>query len=485
MQAGWPARRRLWIAALVIWSAIVCARLFYYHTPVWPDESTFGATAHSLATGHGFATPSLEGQIPGAGRRLLWEPPLHTMLTAAAFRATGPRVESMRAISIAAALVAVIAAALLSSSIAGGVAAMITATLLVVDARFLRVAMVGRMDILAIALACLSLWQASRAAGRSRAAMLAGLFAGLAASTHPAGLIAAGALMLEIAVSRFRGERISIIAALSGLAAGLLPFAALIALDPPIFLEQLAGQMARKQTHAGSRILQITRNLEPRVIAAVILWVAIAAGLATLARHWANRAARLALFAGVLAIALNVAGPEVMYVAWLMVPAAIGLGALAAGTGAPPSWRPFARAAVIAVIAANAAYMTARVVRARSLDYPAFAAHVQRCAIDPAPAGTTLLINSIPDVYLSVADRRDRIDFRLPAPVATPEARQHVLHDLEAVLIGPIVPDPGWTETMQTEPQAWQLVPLRAVGGYAMTIAMRRGHEYPLPENCR
>lgn len=466
-----PPRRRLWIAALALWSLAVVVHLFYYLPPVWPDEAMFGDTAHSLATGQRFATPALEGQIPEAGRHLAWQPPVHTVVVAGGFRAFGPGVERMRAVSLAAALVLLVAVWRIGIRMAGPLAAAIAVTLLVADARFLRAAIVGRNDALAMALVFLALWRGSGA--------WSGICAGLALATHNAGGIAAAAIGLDMLIAR-KGIRPFARFTL-GVLIGVAPWALQIAVDPPVFLEQFLLQLARDSTPAGWNIAQVTWNLDSRLPIALAIWATYAAGAFSLVRLWPNADARRLLMAALLGLALNLLRPEVTYVPWMAIPAALGLGAMAAGARAPFG---AARVAVVALVAVHAAYVAALAVRARALDYPAFAASMRHCVADAAPDGARLVIDSLPDVYLSMLDHRERIAIRVPSPVSDPASRRALLANTDAVLFGPIAWEPSWQLDVNADPSAWQLVPLAESGGYRATLAVRAGFDFQLPRGC-
>lgn len=466
-----PARRRLWIAVLTLWSLAVVVRLFYYLPPVWPDEAMFGDTAHSLATGQGFATPALGGQIPGADAHLAWRPPLHALTVAAAFRMFGSGIETMRAVSLVAAAAWLFALWRIGSRMAGPLAALVAITLLLVDARVLRSAIAGRDDGLAIALALLALWRGG--------GMMAGVLAGAAAASHVGGAIAIAVIGVDMIVTRAGVRPLARFSA--GVLIGLAPWAVQIAIDPRLFVEHFLQQVARDSTPGRLNIAQVTWNLDSRLPIALAIWATYAAGAASLARLWPNADARRLLMAALLGLAMNLVRPEVWYVPWLAIPAAMGLGALAARARAPFG---AARVAVLALVAIHAAYIAALAVRARALDYPAFAASMRHCVADAAPRGTRLVIDSLPDVYLSMIDHRERIAIRLPSPVSDNESRRVLLANTDAVLFGPIAWEPSWQFDVNADPSAWRLIPLAESGGYRATLAVRSGFEFPLPAEC-
>lgn len=475
-----------WTAALLIWGTCIAAAFFYRHTPVWPDEAVFASTALSLAEGRGFATPVLRGQVPGAEHALLWMPPLHTALTAATFAVTGPSVEAMRALSVIAALIVMAVAARLVWWHGGVVAALVAATCLLVDARFLRVAFMGRMDVLAIALVMLAIWQGARAArgARSAALVLAGLFAGLAISTHPIGLAAVAALTFDLVLRPKAAWRILRFVG-AGFLLGLAPLAAMISVSPRLFVSQMQSQFARKQHLADFGLAQVTWNLDPRPVVALALWAGIAAGFLMLAARWREPAPRLLLLVGVAALVANVIGPEVTYVAWLVVPAAVGLGLGAAGVvlaaGTP---QRLALVALCALVGMNAAFMALRWGLAPPRDHRAYAEAARRCVFDPAPDGTRLLIHSLPEAYFAAVHLRDRLDLRLPAPTADAAALDRWLRGIDVVLLGPLQHHPPITLAMTAQATEWHTVPLRPAGGYQAAVAFRKGREFPLPPGC-
>jgi hypothetical protein len=473
--------QRAWMAALAVWAIAVAGLLFYTHPLVWPDEATFGDTAWSLSQGRGFAAPALAPLVPEAGDNLLWQPPVHTLLVAAAFRVFGPSVEAMRVLSILAAVLALAAAWVLASRIGGRMAALVAVTLLLVDARVLRVALVGRMDMLTIAL---TLW-----AFCARGGLASGVLAGLAACTHPAGVIAIAASGLHLLIAR-SGLRMLLRFA-AGVAIGLAPWAMQIALDPAAFAAQFAAQLARVSAPESSALRQITWNLDPRWFVGAVLWLAIAAGVAMLLRVARERtpasaSARPLAIATLLALLLNLRRPEVMYVAWLMVPASIGLAAWASRAMDRARTRmTLATAAVAALVLVDTAYMSARIVTSRQFSYTAYAAAVGRCAVEPAPDGTAMMIVSLPEVYLDVIAHRDRLRLYVPSPTATDAQRRALFANLDAVLIGPLAHDPLWPGLIAASRAEWTTVQLREAGGYRASLAMRAGREFAIPGDCR
>ena len=473
--------QRAWLAALAVWAIAAAALLFYIHPMPWPDEGTFGDTAYSLAQGRGFATPALAPLVPKAAEHLAWQPPVHTLLVAAAFRVFGPSVEAMRVLSMLAAVLALAAVWVLASRIGGRMAALVAVTLLLVDARVLRVALVGRMDMLTIAL--------TLCAFCARGPLGAGVFAGLAACTHPAGLIAIAATGLHLLIGRAGARAVLLFAA--GTAVGLAPWAVQIAMDPQAFAAQFAAQLARVSAPESNALRQITWNLDSRWFIAAALWLSLVAGVVALVRVAAQRTAaaspaRLLAIAFGLALLLNLRRPEVMYVAWLMVPAAIGLAVWAARSLEPGGPRvTAAAAAVAALVLANAAYIGARITTTREFSYKAYAAAVRRCAVEPAPDGAAMMMVSLPDVYLEVIGHRDRLRLYVPSPTATDEQRRALFTQLDALVIGPLAFDPLWPELIAGSAGSWTTVPLRDAGGYRATLVMRRGREFAIPGDCR
>lgn len=59
------------------------------YTPVRDDEPIFADPGRSFATDGSFAAPILQGLVPGAGTRLMWQPPGFYFLTGALYKAFG------------------------------------------------------------------------------------------------------------------------------------------------------------------------------------------------------------------------------------------------------------------------------------------------------------------------------------------------------------------------------------------------------------
>jgi len=221
--------------------------LLSYPAP-WPDEPLFAAPAIALLRGHGLGTDLLGDLLPGIGTHTYWVPPLQSLCLAAAFKLSGISLVAQRATSwiaawAALALTYVVARKAGLSRPLGALAVALVAQ----DVVFLRGALVGRMDMIALALLL-----AATAAHLAARPFATGLLAGLAVLTHPFAIVPMGVLVA------FSPRRLQLA---WGVALPVL-FAVLYAsLDPHAFIGQVGAQLGRKASHPASLTWDVAMNL--------------------------------------------------------------------------------------------------------------------------------------------------------------------------------------------------------------------------------
>ena len=237
------------VAASLIWFGLAAKTLIFSYPPIWSDEACFASPAISLLRSGTLATEVLEGVLPGIGQRTYWQPPLYFLYIAAVFRFTGPGLLPLRLASLAIAPLVLGLAYLLA--LRAGLSrwlSLLAVALIAIDPLFLRGALIGRMDMLALALILLSLWLATQVfygeVGPSRS-LFAGLASGLAALTHPMGVVALASITVAYLCSpKTRKVRLLVFLFL-GVLLTFLPWVGYILLDPRGFIAQMGLQFGK------------------------------------------------------------------------------------------------------------------------------------------------------------------------------------------------------------------------------------------------
>jgi hypothetical protein len=192
------------------------------------------------------ATDLLDGILPGIAQHTYWQPPLYFLYIASVFQFTGPGLVPLRLASTAAAVAVLILTYLLAVRTGlGSWVSLLPVCLVALDAVFLRGALMGRMDMLALFFILLSLWLATKSDAPLNS-FLTGIVCALAGLTHPVGAVAAISVVIWRLLSRETRTPRVLLPLLIGILLPFLPWLAYIALDPPSFVAQFGGQLARK-----------------------------------------------------------------------------------------------------------------------------------------------------------------------------------------------------------------------------------------------
>ena len=233
-------------ATIISLFALFSLTVIYEYPPVWPDETVFADTAYELAFKGRLATPSWSYVAEGMGERAVWYPPVHFMLLAFVYKFFGFGILQTRLLSLFFGLVLVTALFLLSLKLTGGnrrVSLLVTG-FLVIDPVFIRGAIIGRGDVIAVAFILVGLLCYLN----SRKYMLAGLFMGLATLTQLVGVFGFFALFLLVIVDGYKSstlkKRVLYLA---------VPFFILVSFwgayalwDLDMFASQFSGQIGEK-----------------------------------------------------------------------------------------------------------------------------------------------------------------------------------------------------------------------------------------------
>lgn len=225
----------------------------------WEDESWFGAVTYNLASKGSLSTDILEGQgtfREGMAHHFYWEPPLSFVTNAAAVELFGFSLFTIRSVSTAFGMAAVLCAFLLARKLTGSEGTGLLAMALVASDYFFVIGSSdGRMDAMCMALgfAGVTTYFLLREKHLLAAIVLSQIFIAASGLTHPNGMI--WFLGLWLLILRFDRGRLR----LGMLAAAALPYlvaaagwGAFIARDPHDFLVQFLGNIRESGSSNGS-----------------------------------------------------------------------------------------------------------------------------------------------------------------------------------------------------------------------------------------
>jgi len=425
------------VAASLAWFGLTAKTLILSYPPVWSDEACFASPAISLLRTGTLATEALEGVLPGIGQHTYWQPPLYFLYTAAVFRFTGPGLLPLRLASLAFAPVVLGLAYLLA--LRAGLSrwlSLLALPLIAIDPLFLRGALIGRMDMLALALILLSLWLATQVFYGEVGpcwSLFAGLACGLAALTHPMGAVAPASVTLTYLWSpKTRKVRPLVFLFLGGLLT-LLPWAAYIMLDPASFIGQMGlqfGKIARLSpgtvmSHLVVYMAQYYGVLGGMMVGGLLIlpvWIAGLAGLVhsfRVAKRPESASLRqclllLCLCQGLL-FALAMWARDIWYVLYFIPITAIGLILLVANGFASLSPGPVRTccASLLTLLIAGYVYTnmnhTKRLEYFENEQYQSGTEYDSWCASisKEIPHGARIVLSVIPDPYFGLMGRSD------------------------------------------------------------------------------
>jgi 4-amino-4-deoxy-L-arabinose transferase-like glycosyltransferase len=260
-------RNFIYLSGIILLFVFFCLTVIYEYPPVWPDETLFADTAYELAFHERLATPVWSYVAEGMGERAVWYPPVHFMLLALAYKFFGFGILQTRLVSLLFGVVSIIALFAISTKLTGGdrrIPVFIVA-LLAIDPVFIRGAIIGRGDIIAVAFMLLGfLCFVSQHKGLVKY-FSSGFFMGLSALTHLFGVMGFFAVFV---LSFF--ERHSIIPKRMRLLLLGLPFFTLLFFwgayalqDVNVFLKQFSGQIGEKATTQASDTLFLNFFIKP------------------------------------------------------------------------------------------------------------------------------------------------------------------------------------------------------------------------------
>lgn len=468
-------------AATLLLAAVVGAfatQVAYSYPPPWPDEALFGDAAHSLLRDGILATPTAIGALPGADTHTYWMPPLYFIWLAGWFGVFGPSLRTMRAASLCSAVAVLFLTIRLARRMiaAPGVytVVLLAATAVAVDPLFLRGSLIGRMDMLTLALSLAALLPVTAPALTTRALIVSGICGGLAMLTHPIGAAAPAGIGAWLCVRRgpdsSRARSLAIFAA--ACAVTVAPWLWYIGQAPSLFVDQFAVQIQRKFDR--SPLVRWQLFLIFLGPPGPIQWLRVAAfGLGAAALAIAVRSRRFvapALCTGAIAAGLVVWSGEEFYPLHLVPIAAIGIGCLAT-----PQRARVAQIALAALILHGAGRGVSTVIKARDLDPVAFASSLEHIIVSRVPTGSVIFVLSNPDPMPLLMFEHRALRWRAFVPThVAPSAFDAWLGPVDLFVIGQHSRHGQVYDWAMRHCVDWTTVSV-AAGGYAAQVLIRPG----------
>jgi 4-amino-4-deoxy-L-arabinose transferase-like glycosyltransferase len=236
---------------LILLVVAVCAPLLLKFPPPGGDEPGFIDPAINLLRQGHLGTTLYGGLIPGMARHVYWQPPLYFLVLAVWFKADGIGLIQARLLSVVLGAAVILIVYAYSRRFASAGAAFAAAALCSITIWCVIPFRVARMEPLCVSLILASalLYERATDTGHTADYGVCGLLAGLAALSHPMGLITPAAVAVDMMI-RFRTRvfiRRETYALLIPFLACLAAWAIYILQDFPSFLAQMDLQMARKR----------------------------------------------------------------------------------------------------------------------------------------------------------------------------------------------------------------------------------------------
>jgi len=395
--------------------------LFCQYPPVWPDEALYADPAINLIRRGTMGMSVLAGSLAGIGEHTYLSLPLYYLYLAGVFGIFGVSLIVLKLSSLAAAVAVMLLTYWLGvRSGLGRWFSLVPVSMLTVDAVFLRGALIGRMDMLTLALILLSLVLATDLgnaadAPKYRRAFLTGVVCALATLTHPLGAASAIGLLGAIVLRSPRtARRRMLLAAAGGLILPFLAWGVYILQDPRSFIAQFGTNIMKKQVGVFTGVVvSMGQYGLPLGIVAALAWLIGLAGLWLAARRSGEL---LALPLCQLPLLLATAAGEMWYPLYLCPLTAIGVCYFLLRLGERKISEQSAVAVLALAVVVSLAAGNLRRLHALSLSrFPAqttaLASYTAWCRAISAqlPPSSTVTLTIIPDPYFGLVDRRDLV----------------------------------------------------------------------------
>ena len=421
--------------------------LFLKFPPVWPDEPVYAQPADNLIH-HGKMSTPLMDMLPGMTERTYWMPPVYFLYLCPFFAAFGSGIVVMRLSTLfAAAAVLVLLYAIGRRAGLGKFLAMFPPAILATDQIFLRGSLVGRMEMLTLALVLVTLWQWLNRSPSWIRSFLCGLTAGLAALSHPMGMMAPLAVLAGELIFPHGPRRRNLLAMIGGCLLVGLAWGAYILQDTASFMAQFGPMMARK----AGRHTPLEERLRVNLIQygrdytyVAVFWILGLTGLVVAAIK--RKELWTVVILQVVSFVLIVWSVEMWYPVYMVPLSCLGAAFLLhfsqklfdsryGGLAIP-------MALVVAVVAGWFAWKNLSDIRqidriqngqyAAGTDYSEFCRQIS----DALPHGSRVILSSIPDPYFGLAKRQDLKLQEFPAIPIEREKYQKNIESYDYVVTG-------------------------------------------------
>jgi len=399
------------------WFAYQASGLWLTYPTPWPDEALFTDVSVNLIRHGRFATDLYADFFPAMRQHYYLTPPLYHLVLAGWLGVFGVSLGAVRALSAITALAVLLVTYAIGRRLGlSHLLALGPSALLALDSVFLRGALLGRMDLLALLFLLLAIWLALGDSGGSARGIgspsTRGFFLGLASAfavlAHPVGIVAMAVAVGWTVMARPSG-RVLLPLAL-GMALGLLPWLVYAAQDFPSFLAQIGGQLERKGSRE-SILSCLSIESAQWGVNAWLVWIAWLAGLGGLGlassrRRWVP----ILMGAQALVTLAVVTSCEIWYPVYVLPLTYLGFGCAWSALGRP-GHRRLAAFAVAAVALIFAQQNMNRVSKLRSqrdaFDVSAQYSEWCRTIGDFLPNGSRVLTDLLPTPYFGLTSRQD------------------------------------------------------------------------------
>ena len=459
--------------------------LFLKYPPVWPDEPILAQPADNLIHHGEMGTPLMD-MLPGMTERTptYWMPPVYFLYLCPFFAAFGSGIVVMRLSTLfAAAAVLVLLYVIGRRAGLGRFLAMFPPAILAVDQVFLRGSLIGRMEMLTLALVLVTLWQWLNRSPSWVRSFLCGLTAGLAVLSHPMGMMAPLAVLAGELIFPHGPRRRNLLAMIGGCLLVGLAWGAYILQDTASFIAQFSPMMSHKAGRREPLVVRLHVNLTQygRDYAyAAVFWILGFTGLVVAAIK--RKELWTVVILQVVSFALIVWSVEMWYPVYMVPLSCLGAAFLLHFSQKLFDSRYGGLATSLALVVAVAVGWFAwknlsdirQIDRVQNVQYADGTDYSEFCRqiSDALPHGSRVILSSKPDPYFGLVKRQD-LELReyCWGPIDREEYRK-VIESYDYVVVGGIISNDQLRELVLNRGEIVKVVRPGVNGGY-MGIVVR------------
>jgi 4-amino-4-deoxy-L-arabinose transferase-like glycosyltransferase len=452
--------------------------LFLKYPPVWPDEPVYAQPADNLIH-HGKMSTPLMDMLPGMTERTYWMPPLYFLYLCPFFAAFGTGIVVMRLSSVFAAVAGlVLLYAIGRRAGLGKFLAMFPPAVMAVDHVFLSGSLIGRMEMLTLALVLVTLWQWLNRSPSWIRSFLCGLTAGLAALSHPMGMMAPLAVLAGELIFPHGPRRRNLLAMIGGCLLVGLAWGAYILQDTASFIAQFSPMLARKAGRHMPLEERLSTNLVLRYgkdcAFAAVFWILGFAGLVVAAIK--RKELWTVVVLQVVSFALISWSVEIWYPVYMIPLSCLGVAFLLDFSQKLFDSRygglAITMALVVVIVVGWFAWENLsnirRIDRSRNGQFAAGTDYAEFCRqiSDALPDGSRVILSSIPDPYFGLAGRKDLKLQEFPAIPIDREKYQKNIESYDYVVTGKGISNEQLREFVSGHGEVIKVIRLGVNGGY-------------------